>query len=110
MERNPKTQRLRNTFNVLAADAEYWDHYNSEQMIKLREQVDNMTDKYSDTKIKDIDVKRTKYGTRYIKNALAPIRDFASSDYKMYKYHDPNDNTNYYRPWKLLSNEYDYES
>lgn len=94
---------------MLAADAEYWDHYNSEQMVKLREQVDNMTDKYSDTKIKDIDVKRTKYGTRYIKNALAPIRDFTTSDYKMLKYYDPNDNANYYRPGKLLTNEYAYE-
>ena len=70
LERNPKTQRLRNTFNILAADAEYWDHYNHEQMGKLGDQVQSMIDKYPDTKIKDIDVKTTKYGTKYIKKCF----------------------------------------
>lgn len=69
-ESNPKTQRLRNTFTTLAADAEYWDHYNHEQMGKLGDQVQSMIDKYPDTKIKDINVNTTKYGTRYIKKCF----------------------------------------
>lgn len=43
------------------------------------------------------------------KNALAPIRDFIGTSYKMLKYYDPNDNVDYYRPGKLLTNEYGYE-
>lgn len=31
------------------------------------------------------------------KNALAPIRDFIGTSYKMLKYYDPNDNVDYYR-------------
>ena len=70
LERNPKTERLRNTFTTLAADAEYWDHYNHEQMGKLGDQVQSMVDKYPDTKIKDINANTTKYGTRYIKKCF----------------------------------------
>lgn len=43
------------------------------------------------------------------KNTLAPIRDFTGTSYKMLKYYDPNDNADYYRPGKLLTNEYGYE-
>ena len=65
---NPKTQRMENTKNLLDSTAKEWNNQNSENIRRLKKQVDSMISKYSDTKIKDINVETTKKGIEYVKS------------------------------------------
>ena len=57
---NSKTQRIKNTKSLLDSNAKSWNRYNSNNVRRLKDHVNNMINKYSDTKIKDVDVKTTK--------------------------------------------------
>ena len=58
-----------------------------------------MISKYSDTKIKDIDVKTTKNGIEYVKSFKAAM-DNSNATYGLVKRRDRKNNTDVYIPTK----------
>ena len=93
---NPKTQRIENTKVLLESTLKEWDNYNSENIQKLKKHVDSMVNKYSDTKIKDVDIKTTKNGFEYAKS----IRANSDATYNLHKRKYDQYNVDVYEPVK----------
>ena len=100
---NPKTQRIENTKSLLDLNAKSWNRYNSNNVRRLKDHVDNMISKYSDTKIKDIDVKMKKNGVEYIKSHSAAMEN-ANVLYSLRKRRDYQRNADIYTPLKTEYN------
>ena len=96
---NQKTQRIENTKNLLDSNAKSWNTYNSKNVQRLKKQVDFMISKYSDTKIKDVNVKTMKNGIEYVKSIRAAI-DNTNVTYDLVKRKDRKNNTDIYIPTK----------
>ena len=96
---NPKTQRIENTKSLLDSDAKKWNAYNSENVQRLKKQVDFMISKYSGTKIKDVDTKLMKNGIEYIKSTRAAMAN-SNVTYDLVKRRDRENNTDIYVPTK----------
>ena len=102
---NQKTQRIENTKNLLDSKAKSWNTYNSKNVQRLKKQVDFMISKYSDTKIKDVDVKTTKNDIEYIKSIIAAM-DNSNVTYGLVKRRDRKNNTDIYIPTKTRNYYY----
>ena len=96
---NLKTQRIENTKNLLDLNAKSWNRYNSNNVGRLKDHVDGMISKYSDTKIKDVDVKTMKNGIEYVKSIRAAM-DNSNVTYGLVKRRDQKNNTDVYIPTK----------
>ena len=96
---NQKTQRIENTKNLLDLNAKSWNTYNSKNVQRLKKQVDFMISKYSDTKIKDVDVKTMKNGIEYVKSISAAMAN-SNVTYDLVKRRDRENNTDIYIPTK----------
>ena len=94
-----KTQRIENTKNLLDLSAKSWNTYNSENVQRLKKQVDFMISKYSGTKIKDVDTKLMKNGIEYVKSISAAM-DNSNVTYDLVKRRDRENNTDIYVPTK----------
>ena len=94
-----KTQRIENTKKLLNSNAESWNKYNSENVRLLKKHVDQMISKYSNTKIKDVDVKTMKNGVEYVKSITAAMYN-SNVTYDLRKHKDSQHNVNTYTPVK----------
>ena len=94
-----KTQRIENTKKLLNSNVKSWTNYNSENVRLLKKQVDHMIGKYSNTKIKDVNVKTKKNGIEYVKS-FASTMDNANATYNLRKHKDNQHNVNTYTPVK----------
>ena len=94
-----KTQRIENTKKLLDVNVKSWNNYNSENVRQLKKQVNRMIDKYSDTRIKDINVKTTKNGIEYVNSILATMYN-SNVTYDLRKRTNRQYNTNIYMPVK----------
>ena len=79
--------------------AKSWNTYNSENVQRLKKQVDFMISKYSGTKIKDVDTKLMKNGIEYVKSISAAM-DNSNVTYDLVKRRDRENNTDIYVPTK----------
>ena len=98
---NPKTQRIENTKSLLDLNAKSWNRYNSNNVRRLKDHVDNMITKYSDTKIKDINVKTKKNGIEYVKSIAAAMAN-SNVTYDLRKRKYPQYNVDVYKPVKTI--------
>ena len=96
---NPKTQRIENTKSLLDLNVKSWNRYNSNNIRQLKDHVDNMISKYSDTKIKDIDIKTKKNGIEYVKSISSAMAN-SNVTYDLRKRRDRKNNTDIYVPTK----------
>ena len=96
---NSKTQRIKNTKSLLDLNAKSWNRYNSNNVRRLKDHVDSMISKYSDTKIKNVNVKTTKNGIEYVKSIRASM-DNSNVTYDLVKRRDHKNNTDIYIPTK----------
>ena len=94
-----KTQRIGNTKKLLNSNVESWTKYNSENVRLLKKHVDQMISKYSNTKIKDVDVKTMKNGVEYVKSITAAMHN-SNVTYDLRKHKDSQHNVNTYTPVK----------
>lgn len=99
-ESKSKTQRIKNTKKLLDANAKDWAHYNSENIQRVKKQVEHMINKYSDTKIKDVDVRTLKNGMEYVNSVVARISN-ANATYGLRKHKDNIHNVDIYTPLKI---------
>ena len=104
---NQKTQRIENTKNLLDSNAKSWNTYNSKNVQRLKKQVDFMINKYSDTNIKNVNVKTTKKGIEYVKSIRASM-DNSNVTYNLVKSRDRKNNTDIYIPKKTRYYYYYY--
>ena len=102
---NQKTQRIENTKNLLDLNAKSWNTYNSKNVQRLKKQVDFMINKYSDTNIKNVNVKTTKKGIEYVRSIRASM-DNSNVTYYLAKSRDRKNNTDIYIPKKTRSYYY----
>ena len=101
---NAKTKRLSKTKDALDRMTRSADSRNKESVDALKNHVDSMVAKYSDTKIKDVKTKTVKNGTEFVK-ALYPAIVDSNAIYSLKKHSIRNSNTNekegdYYTPVK----------
>ena len=94
-----RTVRIENTYNNLSRSAAGWEVLNMADISKLKNHVDGMINKYSDTKIKDVKTKYTKYGTEFIKSASARIAN-ANAHYNLTRVWNKHTNSYTYIPRK----------
>ena len=94
-----KTQRIENTKSLLDYSAKYWSDYNSENIKRVKKQVDSMMAKYSGTKIKDVNSKIKKNGIEYIKSIRSSMAN-ANAIYDLHKSRDYQYNADIYTPIK----------
>ena len=104
---NLKTQRIKNTKSLLDLNAKSWNRYNSNNVRRLKDHVNNMISKYSDTKIKDVDVKTTKKGIKYVKSISSAMAN-SNVTYDLRKRRDHKNNADIYVPTKTRHYYYYY--
>ena len=104
---NQKTQRIENTKSLLDSTAKEWNNYNSENIRRLKKQVDYMISKYSNTKIKDINVKTTKKGIEYVKSIRSAMAN-SNVTYDLRKRKYDKYNVDVYEPVKTRHYHYYY--
>ena len=104
---NQKTQRIENTKNLLDSNAKSWNTYNSKNVQRLKKQVDFMISKYSNTKIKDINVKTTKKGIEYVKSIRSAMAN-SNVTYDLRKRKYDQYNVDVYEPVKTRHYYYYY--
>lgn len=81
------------------------EHYNSENIQRVKNQVEHMINKYADTKIDDIDVRTLKSGIEYV-NSVAARWYNANVTYGFRKHKDNIHNVNIYTPLKIRTYYY----
>ena len=96
---NQKTQRIENTKKILDSNAKSWNNYNSKNVQRLKKQVDYMINKYSETKIKDVDVKIMKNGVDYVTSISAAMNN-ANATYDLVKLDNAQKDAYVYKPMK----------